>query len=209
MEGGIVNPKSETVEPKEPPRRIVSLSGGVVAVAIVLGFFVAWSYSFLSGMQNRIDELSDALTSAKTRNAVLAEQIATHQKSLVDVVAFVNSVQSENISDLEKQYIVAASARLEETVTREIAALGTSGFRFNMVEFDRRTCALGGTFTGEHPDGYQQDEPFDPNNFVEVQASTEDVRGIPFYRVTINGNAVQWQGSPAIFRHGRMRIECN
>lgn len=198
-----------TKAPEKPAARSIRLSGGVVAVAIVVGLLVALGASRLLELQARVDGLSAALSAQQTVSASLTEQLASHQQALTGLSAALKNAQGETISDLEKQYIVAASARLEATVAREIAALGTSGFRFNMVEFDRRSCAQGGIFSGEHPDGYQQNEPFDPNNLVEVLQSGEDVRGIPFYRVKINGATIQWQGSPALFRHGSMRIECN
>lgn len=209
MEDGPAKPQGQVVEPEKKSRPFVPMSGGVVATAVVLGLLVALGYSRISGLQDDVDALNTALNAARDNAASLAEQVASHQQALTGLSAALKSELGGDISELEKQYIGAASARLEATVAREIAALGTSGFRFNMVEFDRRSCAQGGTFTGEHPDGYEQDEPFDPNNLVEVLESSEDVRGVPFYRVKINGASVQWQGSPAIFRHGSMRIECN
>ncbi|MCR9137214.1 MAG: hypothetical protein NXI27_14550 [Alphaproteobacteria bacterium] len=178
-------------------------------MAIVLGLIVAVTYWRLSGLQAEVDALSGALEAERANSVSLSEQVASHQQALTGLSAALRSARAGAISELEQQYIGAASARLEAAVAREIAALGTSGFRFNMVEFDRRSCAQGGIFTGEHPDGYQQNEPFEPNHLVEVLETTEDVRGIPFYRVKINGTTIQWQDGPAIFRHGRMRIECN
>lgn len=203
------SPEDGTKAPEKPTRPSIRLSGGVVAIALVVGLLVALGASRMVELQARVDALSGALRAQQSASTALAEQLASHQQALAGLSAALKSAQGETVSDLEKQYILAASARLEATVAREIAALGTSGFRFNMVEFDRRSCAQGGIFSGEHPDGYQQNEPFDPNNLVEVLQSSEDVRGIPFYRVIINGATIQWQGSPALFRHGSMRIECN
>ncbi len=209
MEDSPAKPQDKVAEPEKELRRPVTLSGGIVALAVVAGLLAALGYARISTLQDTADDLRASLVAAENRIAALSEQLQSHDASLAGLAAGLKAAQSENVSDLEKQYIVAASARLEAAVAREIAALGTSGFRFNMVEFDRRSCAQGGIFTGEHPDGYQQNEPFEPNNLIEILESSEDVRGIPFYPVKINGATVQWQGNPAIFRHGSMRIECN
>ena len=165
-------------------------------------------FSQIARLQIIHNETQEQLAGAIEQVAKLNAQIATQQVTIAGLSEALQALQGGRISTLEQQYIDAASARLEATVAREVAALGTSGFRYNMVEFDRRSCSLGGTFSGELPDGFRQEEEFEPNQMVEVQESGEDVRGIPFYRVTISGKALRWEGDTALFRHGSMRIEC-
>jgi uncharacterized membrane protein len=191
----------------------IQLRNPIIAVVAVvaIAFLISgvWVYLLIAGLHDKMELLEATAKSSEDRIAVLAEQVRGQERELSDLAKALEVARSGSVSDIEKQFVQSASARMEATVAREISALGTSGFRFHVVEFDKRACANGGVFSGEHPDGYQQDEPFNANNMVEILESYGDVRGIPFYRVKINGATLQWQGNPATFRHGSMRIECN
>ena len=187
----------------------IPASAEMMVLALLLGILGAWSFATISGLRSAVDEMETALIATQQQGAALTARVTAQEKAIADLTSALQLRVSGDVSTLQQQYIGAASARLQETVAREIAALGTSGFRFSMVEFDRRSCAEGGVFSGELADGSRQNQPFDANRMVEIQESSEDVRGIPFYPVRINGNYVQSNGGRAIYRHGSMRIECN
>ncbi|WP_419912380.1 hypothetical protein [Hoeflea sp.] len=119
---------------------------------------------------------------------------------------------TQDAEDLRNQIVQSASAKLDHTISTamsELSSFGNSNFVFHMVEFDRRSCVKGGTFIGELPDGSLQEEPFAANQLVEIQPSHDDIRGIPFYRVTINNQTLLSGKTPGDYRHGTMRISCS
>lgn len=177
----------------------------MAAFVVVFGLIAGWQWWRISTLKGELSTLKELAKAAKLNDVLLAEIIKSNQKTM-------NNQFTTLSRGLEKKIVRSASEQLDRSLAEAIgklSAFGNTNFAFQMVEYDRRSCAAGGRFTGEHLDGEQQEEQFDAGAMVEVLPSHRDIKGIPFYRVSIDEAPLQWQDSNAEFRHGSMRIACN
>lgn len=177
----------------------------LIAVAVVFGAIAGWQWFQISTLKQELATLKALSKSSQQNDALLAETINSNQQVMLE--------QFNTLSNgLEQKIVSSAAQRLDQTVDDAIgklSAFGNARFAFQMVEFDRRSCVNGGVFTGEHLEGELQQEQFAAGAMVQVLPTHTDIRGIPFYRVSVNDVPLQWQGTDAEFRHGSMRISCN
>ncbi len=192
-----------------------SSSVAVTAVAFVAAVAVAaigaWTYLQVTELKQTVAALESTVQASEQRVAMLTEKVDGFQSTASALPAAAQAQLEAQARAFEEQIINSGTSVLKSTIAlakKEMLAFGGSGYRFNMVEFDRRSCVAGGTFSGELSDGSRLDEEFEPNSMVEVLESRGDVRGIPFYRVTVNGSELASGGGAASFRHGSMRIAC-
>lgn len=197
--------ENDTAAPTRTPAGIGAVHVALAAVVVVFGLIAGWQWWQISSLKGELSTLRELAKSAKQNDVLLAEIIKSNQKTM-------NGQFSTLSRGLEKKIVRSASEQLDRSLAEAIgklSAFGNTNFAFQMVEYDRRSCAGGGRFTGEHLDGEQQEEQFEAGAMVEILPSHKDIRGIPFYRVSIDEALLQWQDSNAEFRHGSMRIACN
>ncbi|MDA4846710.1 hypothetical protein [Hoeflea poritis] len=181
------------------------LTAAVAGFAIIFALLTAWAFIQISGLRAQLSAVRTELAASQQETAALAQKLGVVEGSLSGDLA-------RDADDLRNQIVQSASAKLDHSISAamsELSSFGNSNFVFHMSEFERRSCVKGGTFIGEQPDGSLQEETFDANHMVEIQPSHEDIRGIPFYRVTINDQTLQSAGGPGAYRHGTMRISCS
>lgn len=185
---------------------LLFLAALIVAAGAALAFLV------IVDLKQQVTAMQAKVDAAAQQSAALSERVSTIEQTAANLPAAVRAELSAQADEFEKQIINSGSALLKSTIAlakKEMVSFGTAGHRFNMVEFDRRSCPQGGVFSGENPNGQRIEKEFEPSAMIEVRESHGDVRGIPFYRVTIDGNVVTNSGNPSQFRHGSMRIACN
>ncbi len=197
------------------PRRKERRSSGVVIVLFLAALVIAAggvvTYLQMLDLKQQVAAMQASVQSAAQQSAELNQRLSAFENTAANLPAAVRAELEVQAEEFENQIINSGSALLKSTIAlakKEMLAFGTAGHRFNMVEFDRRSCPQGGVFSGEKPDGDRLEKPFEANAMVEVRESHGDVRGIPYYRVTINNNVVDFDGSPGQFRHGSMRVAC-
>ncbi|MCP4318986.1 MAG: hypothetical protein GY789_24085 [Hyphomicrobiales bacterium] len=198
-------PEDNTAAPTRAHADNRAVYASLAAVAVIFGLIIGWQWWQISTLKGELSALRELTKSAQQNDALLAETINSNQEVLIEQFSTLSS-------GLENKIVSSASKQLDRSLTDAIdklSAFGNARFAFQMVEYDRRSCANGGVFTGKHLEGEQQEEPFQAGAMVEVQPTHTDIRGIPFYRVSIGEVLLQWQGSDAEFRHGSMRIACN
>ena len=183
----------------------------LIATVILLAASAVWSHTMLWGTQTKMARLEETVRTAERDMATLilrAEALEQTAASLPEMTRAELEAQSQAF---EEQIINSGSALLKSTIAlakKDMTSFGLSGHRFNMAEFDRRSCPLGGAFSGELPNGSVQEQTVEANAMVDILETHIDIRGIPFYNVEIGGVMVEWAGQPAEYRHGSMRVEC-
>lgn len=177
----------------------------LIFVTFVFAALAGWQWFQISALNAEMAAIKKIARSAQQNDALLAETINSNQQVMLE--------QFTTLSNgLEKKIVASAAKRLDDTVDEAIgklSAFGNAQFAFQMVEYDRRSCVNGGIFSGEHLEGELQQETFEAGAMVQVLPTHTDIRGIPFYRVSIDNVPLRWQGADAEFRHGSMRISCN
>lgn len=182
------------------------LAALVVAAGVVIAALQ------IADLRSQVAAMQAAVDTATRRSDDLNARLMTFERTAANLPAAVRAELEAQAAEFENQIIDSGSALLKSTIAlarKEMQAFGTAGHRFNVAEFDRRSCPQGGVFSGEQPDGSRLEKPFQASAMVEVRESHGDVRGIPFYRVSINNTVVNENGQPSQFRHGSMRVACN
>ncbi|MEM6464502.1 MAG: hypothetical protein AAF724_21585 [Pseudomonadota bacterium] len=183
--------------------------GGIVmaliAITVVFGVVLAWQWWQIAQMRAELAALSERVSSAQQNDALLAEAINSNQDALLEQFAELSGWLQNKVVDSTNDHVDKSVAE----AIGKLSAFGNASFAFQMVEFDRRSCVNGGIFSGERATGDLFEEPFGAGEMVEIQPSHTDIRGIPFYRVNVNGETLGSQQGDAEFRHGSMRIACN
>ncbi|WP_136657125.1 hypothetical protein [Nitratireductor sp. XY-223] len=205
MKDKIARKRAHAPLPKGGFEPIDVLTAAVAGFAIIFALLMAWGFIQVSGLRAQLADVRTDLEASRQETATLQQKLDAVTQNLSTGIA-------QDAEDLRNQIVQSASAKLDHSISTamgELSSFGNSNFIFQMAEFERRSCVKGGTFVGEQPDGSLQEEPFDANHMVEIQPSHEDIRGIPFYRVTINDQTLQSGGGPGAYRHGTMRISCS
>ena len=179
--------------------------------ALAVAAIGAWTCLQVTELKQTVATLEAAVRASGQQVAELRQEVGGFQNTASALPAAAQAQLEDQAKAFEEQIINSGTSVLKSTIAlakKEMLAFGGSGYRFNMVEFDRRSCVAGGTFSGELPDGTRLEREFEPNSMVEVLESRGDVRGIPFYQVSVSGSAINGEGGAARFRHGSIRIEC-
>ena len=217
---GATKPAGNNARPSGMAKRPKQTTGGGSSLTVLIIAFLAavavaavgaWTYLQVTELKHSVLVLESAVRESERQVAELRQEVGRFQNTASALPAAAQAQLEAQARAFEEQIINSGTSVLKSTIAlakKEMLAFGGSGYRFNMVEFDRRSCVAGGTFSGELSDGSRLEEEFEPNAMVEVLESRGDVRGIPFYRVTVSGSEVASGGGAASFRHGSMRIAC-